>query len=52
MGAPGSAYLARHVPWTKEIVDCGAGFDRILFDGGLDVLKANCEKKVRGLVTH
>jgi Ca2+-binding RTX toxin-like protein len=30
---------------TKEIVDCGPGIDSVSFDKGVDVVKANCEKK-------
>jgi hypothetical protein len=32
-------------PITKEIVDCGSGWDTVIFDQGLDVVKANCERK-------
>jgi Ca2+-binding RTX toxin-like protein len=31
---------------TKEIVDCGPGFDEVRFDKGVDVIKANCERKL------
>jgi Ca2+-binding RTX toxin-like protein len=30
---------------TKQIVDCGAGIDFVSFDVGVDVVKANCERK-------
>jgi hypothetical protein len=30
---------------TKEIVDCGPGNDSVHFDKGVDVVKANCERK-------
>jgi Ca2+-binding RTX toxin-like protein len=31
---------------TKEIVDCGPGIDSVRFDKGVDVVKANCERKI------
>jgi hypothetical protein len=30
---------------TKEIVDCGPGIDPVWFDEGVDVVKANCERR-------
>jgi RTX calcium-binding nonapeptide repeat (4 copies) len=30
---------------SKEIVDCGSGTDTVTFDKGVDVVKANCERK-------
>ena len=30
---------------TKEVVDCGAGDDRVYFDNDKDVIANNCEVK-------
>jgi hypothetical protein len=30
---------------TKEIIDCGPGWDTVWFDEGVDVVKDNCERK-------